>query len=138
MSEWITHLYYKVTAYIPRQLPTTTDEIEDLQWILVKYFGLENDPAVWMNVMGDITSTPRTTTRKSLALLANVGKRVIINKAAHDFQVLEHNKLMDKLKKKVAETSEAIRREDESNGRDVSSGALDMEGHVPGVQVITS
>src|SRR6185295_11965668 len=84
-------------------MPQTQEEVVKVKEILSNYFGVEDDPAVWMNVMGEFTSTNRSTMRKSYRKLAIVGKRVIINKVCHDLQVVESKKLQDKLKAKIEE-----------------------------------
>src|SRR6185369_11083197 len=127
--------FYWLTQWYPRVMPQTTYEIEELKDTLTTYFGIEDDPAVWMNIMGEIVSTRRSTMRKSLRKLAIIGNRVLINKACHDFQMIENNRLQDKLKAKI---EEVVKSEEFSGAggsdSDLRCGTLDPSQGLPEVQ----
>ncbi len=63
--------YYYLTIYLPRPLPRTVDQFMTLKEVMVKYYGTEDNPAVWFTVCGQITATPPTTMRKAYIHFVN-------------------------------------------------------------------
>ncbi len=48
-------IYYELTKFIPRRLPQTKEEFEDLKYTLETYLGLDRDPVYWYTVCSQIT-----------------------------------------------------------------------------------
>jgi len=107
-------LYYLLTAYIPRKLPTTPLEYAQLKDILVDYYGVPNDAAAWITVAGQITSTQANKLRKSYGAIANAAKRLEINKLASEQKAVEMARFQDKLEKELKAYVEAEKANEEA------------------------
>ncbi len=110
-------LYYLLTAYVPRKLPSDEWEYDDLKGILIKYFGLkQDDPKTWLTVAGHIQSTPTYKMTCSYGLLANVAKRLTVNKLAQEHKILETARLNALLQAKMEEEAKRMQEEADEAG----------------------
>jgi len=80
--------YFKLTAYLPRKLPTTPEEYARFKHMLLKYYDVADEPKTWATVAGQVTSTPHYSIRKSFGVIANTVKRLEINALAQQDRVL--------------------------------------------------
>ena len=99
-------LYYLLTTYIPRKLPTTPLEYARFKDILVDAYGVQNDPIAWITVAGQVTSTQTNKLRKSYGAIANAAKRLEINKLASEHRSEEYAALNKRLEEGMKELSE--------------------------------
>lgn len=83
IAEAIGKLFYLLTAYLPRRLPTTPEQYERFKNVLIGCYGVPDTDISWITVAGQITSTPATQIRKSWGSIANAAKRVRINTLAN-------------------------------------------------------
>lgn len=91
-------VYHMVTAYLPRKMPTTYKEFDDLKHILTQYYGLKDEPAVWATVAGQVTSTKPTSLRKPYIFIANAARRLEVNRIAQEHKEFAFRQLQSKLK----------------------------------------
>lgn len=108
----IKELYYYLTAYIPRQLPTSVEEYEEMKDIFMRYYGLENNAQIWATVAGQICSTPANSLRKSYGSIVNAAKRLHINKIANEQKMLAIEELQNILKQKMEAMAEAEKKDE--------------------------
>lgn len=80
--EILTKLYYRLTAYVPRKIPSTPDEYQTLVHVLINAYGVPDDPKSWATVAGHLTSVPATKLRYPWGSLANAAKRLQTNALA--------------------------------------------------------
>lgn len=100
-------VYYHLTAYVPRKLPTDQAEIVAFKETLQLYFGLDDRHDVWLTVYGQITSTPATKLRKSYGEIANAARRhSVINPLAQNQKIATIKALEGMLKEKLEEQTE--------------------------------
>jgi hypothetical protein len=107
--EHLIKLWYHLTAYVPRKLPTTEAEFLAFRDILLKYYDIKDEPQSYAVLAGQIQGTPGHKIRKPIGHIANHIKRVKINALAQCYRIaanqqLEHN-LAEKMKE-VAQQSE--------------------------------
>lgn len=103
LREKIWWLLHHLTKYLPRKLPETSQEFENLKAKLVKYYGLEDSADNWATVAGQITSAPPTSMRKSYGDLANAARRKKVNLIAQNQKILAYAVLEGKLEKAAME-----------------------------------
>ncbi len=90
-------LYYWLTAYVPRRLPTTEAQYDRFKNVLVDCYGVPNEPQVWALVSGQIASTPAHKLRKSWGHIANAAKRLGINGLAQRHGAIARAVLTEKV-----------------------------------------
>lgn len=78
-------LFYHLTAYLPRRLPATELQLEHFKRVMTQFYGLPDEPQVWVLVSGQITSTPSHRLRKAWGHIANSAKRININKLSQEW-----------------------------------------------------
>jgi hypothetical protein len=107
LSENLLKLYYILTAYIPRKLPTTEAEFVVFKDKLLKYYGLPDEPQTYAVISGQIQSTLGHKIRKSYGDIANNVKRLKINALAQCYKMAAHEEFKARLEKiqKESETS---------------------------------
>ena len=125
----IKQIYYQLTAYIPRPIPTTVEEYEEMKEIFMRYYGLENSAPIWATVAGQICSTPATNLRKSYGSIVNAAKRLAINKLANDQKMLAIEGLQNMLKAKMEQVAKEQVTDDNSVDN-VLQGTFDIKGEV--------
>lgn len=91
-------LWYKLTAHIPRPLPTTEEEFVKLKDTLMLYFGVEDSQVGWITVASEIQNTKTASLRKRYSLYANAAKKIEINGMCENQKRLEGAKLSARLK----------------------------------------
>lgn len=121
--------FYQLTALYPRLIPTNSEEVERLKYILVTHFGLKDDPRTWATVLGQVCSVKPISMRKPYTHYANVGKRLYINEAMNNMKMLEIEKLQVMLEKKLKVVAE------ERDAR-LCDGASDNQGELCGLRPI--
>src|ERR1700676_1799373 len=94
-------LWYWLTALYPRRMPTTEAAYDRFKLILVQYFGVPNEPQVWVTVAGQITSAHAQSRRLAWGKIANAAKRLTINKIAQISTNAARKELDAKLHAKV-------------------------------------
>ena len=99
-------LIYRLTPWFPRKLPTTKEEYEHMKAVLIKAYGVQDDPRVWATVAGHISSVPSFKIRVAWGSLANCGKRININELAQFFRQQAVTELQTKLEKAIKEFNE--------------------------------
>lgn len=101
--------YYHLTIYLPRPLPRNIDQFMALKEIMIKHYGIEDNPAVWFTVCGQITATPPTQIRKAYIHFVNAAKRLDTNRLARDAKIYFNKLNEDKIKElteKIIESPE--------------------------------
>lgn len=87
----IQKLYYLLTAYIPRQLPQTQEQFEEVRAIMIKYYGLEDDPKITYTLAAQLMAGKPTSLRRSYGAMANATKKLGIAKMVQDLKSLAVN-----------------------------------------------
>lgn len=90
-------LYYHLTAYVPRKLPTTEAELLAFRDILINHYGLKDEPQTYAVMCGQIQSTPGHKVRKSYGDIVNHVKRVKINALAQCYKIAATEELKAKM-----------------------------------------
>lgn len=94
-------LYYKATSWFPRALPQTKEDIDHVKQVFTQAFGLEDSHQVWYTLFANMASVKGSSMRVSYGSLANIAKRLDINKLLQDQKQLEYETHMDILKAKA-------------------------------------
>lgn len=104
--------YYLLTSYMPRKLPMTTSQFNNLKYILQSVHKVPEHPEAWIALSGQITSNQANSIRKSHGALANACKRqTIINKLAHEQKMLVIKDLEDKLREATKRATDELHKE---------------------------
>lgn len=138
MSEF-TKLYYKLTAWYPRLIPSSKEEWESLRHTLKEVFNIDDDPMVWYAVYSRAQGSNNDNTRlmsirRSYLDLVNTTKRLKINKAAQDEKILAAEKIEADAKRKMEEAAKKVASEEANKGpilpqwSDVQTGTPNPEG----------
>lgn len=127
--EPLTKLYWFASQALPRKLPETKEELDQLKSILTQFFGLEDEPAVWATVCGQITSTEATSVRKSYRSMVNAAKRLRINLIANNEKVIAYAALKRRLEETTLKVVNELKKEEE-NGAVVPGGTSGISGEV--------
>lgn len=98
-------LFYWLTTYLPRKIPTDSVSLSRLKHILMKYYNVPNQADCWLTIYGQLHSIPAIRLRKSYGHLANAAKRLAINKLVQEEKLLEIKKLEARLEE-IAKSSE--------------------------------
>lgn len=101
--------WYRLTAYVPRRLPTSHQELDNFRTIAQEYYGLECTSDQWITVCGQITSTPASSLRKSYGSIINAAKRLNINRVAHEQKLVAADRLKAKLEELVEKEAKDAR-----------------------------
>lgn len=101
-------LYYRLTLWIPRPLPHTDAEINEMQYIMQEYLGLEKGLDIWYTVLSQITSGHPTSLYKSYGSMINAGKKLKIAGLVQDHKTIAHKTHMDMLKDKLEKAIEKV------------------------------
>lgn len=96
-------LFFFLTTYYPRKLPTNEGQWDKMREVLHTYYGVPDDLQVWATILGFIGSVPASTIRRSYGYFANVGKRTLINKAIKE----EQRKTIEAYQELLKATTEA-------------------------------
>ncbi len=107
---------HRLTPWLPRKLPSTQAEYDDMKRILLEAYNVPDEPQVWALVAGHITSTPAHVMRKPWGHIANACKRLAINKLAQDNKVAAINELKAKLEELTLKESARIQQELDDGG----------------------
>ena len=107
MKLLILHIWFFLTAWIPRPFPKDSDDWEYVKKTLHVYFGVPDKEMCWMAAAAQVMSAPAWKMRRSYQYLANVAiRQLIVNDAARAEQqkmvVALHEKLHVAVKKEVA------------------------------------
>jgi hypothetical protein len=106
----LTKLYYQLTGWIPRPLPTDQESYEKMKVILKDAYGVPDELQVWGLLSGLITSTPPHRLSKSYQRIANCCHRLSINKLA----VENKAKVMEAMQKQLEDKIRAEAEKEES------------------------
>ena len=90
-------IYYHLTAYIPRRLPSSEAEFMKLKDILINYYDVLDEPQTYHMLAGQITSVPATKIRKPYGELANAIKRLKINSLAQCYRIYAQKEMEAKM-----------------------------------------
>ncbi len=120
------NIYYLLTAYLPRRLPSTKEELARLREVLVNHYGLEDRSDIWLTIFGNLSSRPATSLWFYYGQLNAVGRRMDINKLVHQEKLIEIKKLEDRLE-------ELTKKAKEHDGAAVQEGTPDLQGELPGM-----
>lgn len=116
-------LYYHLTAYIPRKLPTNETEFMVFKEIMLKYYGVKDEPQTYHIIASQIQCTPGHKLRKPYGHIANQVKRVKINAIAQCYRIAAQKEMEAQvaiLMKKQAEAEETSTEQGLSDGQSVS------------------
>lgn len=126
-------IYYHLTAYVPRKLPATEAEFLAFKDIMLKYYGLKDEPDTYAMMTGQIQSTPGHKIRKSYGHIANSVKRLGINGLAKCYRVAAQQEAEARAMKALEAQVEAYKKDQES--KTSIQGSIDGEAvSEPGVQ----
>ena len=106
--EW---LWYQLTAYLPRLLPTTPEQYERLKHVLIHAYGVPDEPPVWILVSGQISSVPAQKIRLAWGLIANAAKRMQINQFMRECSKPARRAIEEKLMAEMLAQSELLAKE---------------------------
>lgn len=120
-SDLFRGLFHGLTGHLPRLLPATDSEVLELKQTLIKHYGLEDRPDVWLTIFGQLAGRPITSNRISYKRLQTAGLRLTSNAIIKKHKDLEIEKLHARLK----EITEEMGRE-----ATLSSQASDIQGDV--------
>lgn len=138
-------LYYFLTGYLPRRLPSTKDELDALRCTLQLYYGLGDSLDEWICVLGHLQATPARSLRNSYINLVNPAKRLRVNKLAQDEKMLaigaNQKILEEKLKAKLEQVASELPSNEEAEEsprgiprENLPGGALPVEGDLSRLQ----
>lgn len=111
MMNPILKLFYHLTCYVPRRLPTTEDEYSRFKTVLVDAYGVPNEPNIWTMVAGQVTSTDPHRLRKPWGKIANACKRLAINELAMKHKYAALQELQARLEGAIKRESDRIQAE---------------------------
>lgn len=117
-------LYYKLTAYMPRRMPQTSDEYMKFKEIMMKYYGVEDNPAAMATVASHLGSIPAWSMKVQYGVLANTAKRLVVNKLAHEHKMFEIAKHEDKLKQAELKLVKDETPKEELTGKETSGQTI--------------
>lgn len=127
-------LWFWITAYVPRPLPTNHDEYLRFKQTLHHYFGLDDNDHVWITVASQIHANPPTSLYRSYGKIANAAKRLKVNAIAQDQKLLALENLHTKLETKAKEIAEKAEVDGATELTNVPEGPFHSEGDVPSLQ----
>lgn len=110
-------LWYWLTAYVPRKIPTSASEWDFFCYVLKEAFGVEDDPAIWMTIAGNLNSQPAQKIRVPWGYIANTGKRVKISATIREYQRLYSGVLQLRLEAAIKNETDRVRKEQEVNAQ---------------------
>lgn len=98
-------LYYHLTAWLPRPMPTTKEEFHQMKLLFMEVYDIPNRPDVWYTIASHLQSTKPWWLRKCYFTLINPAKRLDINQMlegfkrqhSHENQVMLNEKLAEKV-----------------------------------------
>lgn len=125
-------LFHLLSAPYPRLLPDTDEKIAGLKRTLVKFYGLEDRPDVWLTVFGQIAGRPITSNRISYRRLAIAGRRLTSNaviKKHKDLEIGKLNARLEEIVKEMAAEEPAVSSETHDLPRDLQT----LPGASPGM-----
>lgn len=122
-------IYYLITAYLPRKLPSTKEELSHIRYVLTHYYGLEDRSDIWLTIFGNLTSRPAISLWFYYGQLNAVGRRMDINKLLHQEKLIEIKKLEDRLEELTKRAQV-----DEQNRATMQKGTPDLQGNLQSVQ----
>ena len=93
--------YYQLTKYIPRRIPVTEDEFNQMKEIFIQAYGLEDHPKVWYTVASQLMAGDPTSLYRSYGKIANAAKK--LNTAA--LVSIQHGLASQQLRDRLKETS---------------------------------
>lgn len=96
-------------------LPLTLEAFEEMKQSLIKDYQTPDQPEVWYTIASHIQAAKAWTVSIPLKELADVGRKVIINKVAQDQKVIEAAKIQVKLEEAAKKVADAIKAEEEAN-----------------------
>lgn len=129
--KYVLIVWYWLTAYVPRPLPTDHDEYLSFKQALHHYFGLDDNDHVWMTVASQIHSNPPTSLYRSYGKIANAAKRLKVNAIAQDQKLLALSNLETKLREKAEKLSKEAEVDGTTKLTDVLEGTFHSGGEVP-------
>lgn len=111
----ISKIYYRLTIYLPRPIPTTIEEFMSLKDLLIKYYGLEDRPDVWFTVASQMTAGSPFSVRRSYVYYVNIAKRLPTNRLVKDVKEYFDNlnsellkEAIERLKERASESAEPV------------------------------
>lgn len=108
----LTRFWYIATAYVPRRLPKNEREFLFFRDVLIEAFDVKDEPVSWHCIAGAIGSVPAHKTTRSWGSLANVAKRLTINKLAQSYRAKAQKDLEEQLAKLQEKEMERLKAED--------------------------
>lgn len=112
----LTKLYYHLTAYVPRKLPTTEAELLAMVEILKSAYGVKDEPQTYAMLAGCITSTPNHSIRRSYGYIVNSIHRLRINALAQSYRIAAIEELKYKVEQAVKQEVERMTEVDQKAG----------------------
>lgn len=108
----LTRAWYVATAYIPRRLPRTESEFLFFKDVLIEAFDVKDEPVSWHCIAGAIGAVPAHKTTRSWGAIANVAKRLTVNKLAQSYRAKAQRDLEEQLAKLQEKEMERLKDED--------------------------
>lgn len=121
---FIGKIYYHLTAYFPRKLPQTEEELVALRDTLIRFYGLEDKVEVWYTIAGQISAARPTQIRKPYAHLVNAAKRLKTNTLAQRLKevIIEaHEQRINKITENIVASPQATPEHEEHPADPVST-----------------
>ncbi len=108
----IKNLYYKLTKYIPRKVPKTKEEFDEMKKIFTAYYGLEDHPKYWYTVATQLVAGDPTSLRRSYGKMVNAAHKLNIAALAQELKGLASEEFKVRLEEKAKEVSHAFQKEE--------------------------
>lgn len=146
IKETLRKAFYQLTAYVPRRLPRTENEYQKLKNVLTGYYGVQNNPKVWITVASHITGTHAEKLRKPWGKIANCAKRLDINYLAQTHKLNAAEDMDRDLKAKMEEQVKRFKEEQdeyeqksqvEQEAHDLAKQTESPQGKDPAVDGLT-
>lgn len=100
-------LFYILTAWFPRRMPTTEKEFKQLKLLLTKIFHIPSDEKTWIIIASHIESIKPPSCRISHWFIVKMVRRFYINQLLHDIKI-KHYAVIDKQTQEAEEAKKKI------------------------------
>lgn len=126
-------IYYQLTSWYPRPMPTTQEEVDKVMSVFVQAFGLEEDEQTFYTVLSNMHAIKGTSTRFYYGSLLSIAKRLKINSLLNERKKLVMQQHLDKIKK-ANEEQQPSEPDHESDLKLMQAGTPSVPTELPSVQ----
>ncbi len=125
----LTKLYYKLTKYMPRPLPQTDAQFNELKRICQQAYGLEDHPQYTYTLASQLSAGHPTSLYRSYGKMVNAALKLNVAALVQFQKAVASNDLKERLEAKAKEVSDAIKEEEAKEpAKDITPSWSDVPG----------